>query len=225
MANALTIVRSGCHTKKPYNPVYSLIFQNPLSCWFALSSDFSPVLSIQIARLQQITVGVDGVVHFHPLRSRDAAPSATAGSVGFLNAKAHWLLRVIKLARPQQEHPWIKQASHHILLTSHSGAAPRNHLSLSVLWQRQETLWCQLRDGSPSNVKFVCLRLSWWGLSESGRYSTLHCRRLTSPPALFRGSKATRLYVVYHYTLSSSRHVLSGGLSSTLRVLGSCSPC
>lgn len=80
-----------------------------------------------------------------------------------------WLRRAIKSTRRRREHPWIKRVTPHILLTSNSGAAPHTHLSLSFLWQRQETLWCQLCKGSPSNVKFVCLRLSRWSLSQSVR--------------------------------------------------------
>lgn len=72
----------------------------------------------------------------------------------------HPSLPVIKLATLQQEHPWIKQVTHHILLTSNSGAPPCSHLSPSPLWQRQETLLCRLCKGSHRNVKFVCLCLS-----------------------------------------------------------------
>ncbi len=111
------------------------------------------------------------------------------------------------------------------LLTSNSRATPRSHLSLSFLWQRQETLWCQLCRGSPSNVKFVCLRLSWWSLSQSVHYSVLHCRLLTLSPALFIDPKATCVYLVYYYTLTSSRHMLSGRLRSVFSVSVSCFPC
>lgn len=72
----------------------------------------------------------------------------------------------------------------------------------SFLWQRQETLWCQLCKGSPSDVKFVCLRLSRWSLSQFARYSTLHYCLLESPPALFIDPKAMLVYVVYSYTFT-----------------------
>lgn len=43
---------------------------------------------------------------------------------------------------------------------------------------------------------------------------------LTSQAALFIDPKATCVYLVYHYTLTSSRHMLSGTLKSVFRVLG-----
>lgn len=121
-----------------------------------------------------------------------------------------------------KKNPWLKHTSGHILLTENSRAAACCHLSLSLLWQKQGTLWCQLCRGSPSNVKFVCLRLSGMSLSPFVLYH-ITPSPLKPLPALFIDPKATCVYLVYYYAPNSSRRMLSDSSKGRFTVFGPCS--